>query len=316
VKGLAQVPEVVRYEGELTEKVFDELWAIAVRWEVGDNRYIVPEARKRLVAFGAPILPLLDAKVEFDQSGLELRAFVDVLQGIAAGGATEGVTEFLRRNATSESSRRQRVGIYLIGELKAKDLEQVVAGLVAGGDEALARRAAGVLLLLESHAADARLKAWLAKGADERNVGVALAVLLGLGGDVYGEVRPLLDHPLLSVRSRLATLLSEKGKAYGAAVLADLGAPDLSNRAQRTLLDAVARGGIAPDARAAAALVRLLDHPDWGMRADAARTVRALAAAKDADRAVLAPALEAIGRRLATEEDPFVRFCGREEAGK
>src|SRR5690606_38347233 len=47
-----ELPEVIAYEGELTQEVFDELWEIAIRWEVGENRVIVPHARDRIVAFG------------------------------------------------------------------------------------------------------------------------------------------------------------------------------------------------------------------------------------------------------------------------
>ena len=55
--GKVEIPAICRYEGPLTQEVFDQLWAISVRWEVGDNRTIVPEARKRLIAFGKEILP-------------------------------------------------------------------------------------------------------------------------------------------------------------------------------------------------------------------------------------------------------------------
>ncbi len=85
--GAAKIPEVCTYEGDLTQEVFDELWAIAVRWEVGDNRAIVPVARTRLIAFGPDVLAMLDAKVETDNSGLELRAFVVVLRGLSEGGS-------------------------------------------------------------------------------------------------------------------------------------------------------------------------------------------------------------------------------------
>jgi hypothetical protein len=306
VTGKAQVPDVVRHEGPLDAKVFDALWEIATRWEVGDNRYIVPEARKRLVAFGADVLPLLDGKVEVDQSGLELRGHVAVLQGLEQAGAKEAVGDFLRRNLASDVARRRRVALHLVGELKAKDREADVVLLLDGKDEATARRAAGVLLLLESRAGNERLRRWLAPDADERNVVAALGVLLGSEDDVWADVRPLLGDARMPVRSRLATLLAEKAKTYGARALADLGAADVTPRARRTLLDAVARGGFAPDAAAVATLARLVEDDDFGMRLDAGRTIRALAAAKDADATLLAPAVEALERRLAVETDPFV----------
>jgi len=117
-----EIPAICSHEGDLTQAVFDELWAVAVRWEVGDNRVIVPHARRRLVEFGADVLPLLDAKVETDDSGLELRAFVDLLRGLSDGGAREGVVAFLRGNATAESERRRKVALHLISELQATEL--------------------------------------------------------------------------------------------------------------------------------------------------------------------------------------------------
>jgi hypothetical protein len=303
-----EVPAVVDTKGPLTEAVFDELWALAVRWEVGENRFIVPLARKRLIAFGPDVLPLLDAKMEKDESGLELRAYVDVLGGLLPD-AKPAVHALLARNAGHEVERRRRVALHLIGELKVVELEEAVVKLLEGDDDALARRAAGVLLLLQSRAGEERLMSWLAApDPDERRVLAALGTLLGTGADVYPQVRGLLGHRLVTVRTRLATLLAERRERYGAALLGDLGAADLSDRARRTLLDAVARGPVAPTPEAAAAVIALLGHADWGMRGDAARVARLWLdkppADAGAERQALAGALEGL---LAGEADVFVR---------
>ena len=42
-------PEIIATTAPLDQKVFDELWEISVRWEVGDNRWITPKARQRLI---------------------------------------------------------------------------------------------------------------------------------------------------------------------------------------------------------------------------------------------------------------------------
>ena len=47
-------PEIISYQGELTQDVFDKLWDIATRWAVGDNRYIVPHAIDKLISYGPP----------------------------------------------------------------------------------------------------------------------------------------------------------------------------------------------------------------------------------------------------------------------
>jgi len=302
VHGTAEIPAICSYEGELTQEVFDELWEIAVRWEVGDNRYIVPAARKRLVAFGAAILPLLDAKVETDNSGLELRAFVAVLRGLPR----EPVLDFLRRNVTAESERRRQVALHLIGELKATEVGDAVAALLDGANEGLARRAAGVLGALGSHEGDATLVRWLATG-DGRKTAAAVSALLALEADVYPALRPLLASEDFAVRGRVVTLLAAHLPRYADAVRADLAAPDLGVRARRSVLDILARGEWTPAAADAAALATLVGHEDWGVRGDAARVIRRLESQE-----AMRPAVEALERRLATETEPYVKSAAEE----
>ncbi len=306
--GTVEIPAVCSYEGELTQAVFDELWQIAIRWEVGENRRIVPKARERLIEFGAPVLPLLDAAMEKGASGLELRAFQDVLTGVRKAGAADGVLAFLRRNLAHASERRRRVALHLVGEMKVREVEKDVVRLLEGEEEAIARRAAGVLARIESHAGDEVLLTWLKEPARELRVMAALGTLLGLESDCYGAVRPLLDHPLMNVRSRLATLLGSKHAAYATRVAQDLGAEDLSDRAVRTLLDAFARSQTEPLEATVTAARALLSHEDWGVRADAARALqhaRAYESLSELKRLAI-DALLAIQRQSETE--PYVLF--------
>ncbi|MFI5403482.1 MAG: hypothetical protein ACHQ1G_11135, partial [Planctomycetota bacterium] len=272
-------------DGPLSQETFDKLWEIAIRWEVGDNRVIVPAARKRLLEFGPDVLPYLDAKVETDNSGLELRAFVDVLRGLPAA-------DFLRRNAAHESLRRRRVALHIIGELNAKDLEDAVVKLL--DDKDLDRRAAAALAAIGSHAGDAVLVTWL-KG-DSRHAAVAVSALTALEADVYPDLRPLLGSPDFAVRGRVVTGLAAHFAKYGDAVRADLAQKDV--RALRSVLEVLARAGPAD----AAALAALLDHEDWGVRGDAARVIRKHAASE-----AMRPAVEALDRRLAVETEPYVK---------
>lgn len=341
--GRAEIPAVCRYEGPLTPAVFDELWAIAVRWEVGDNRTIVPEARKRLIAFGPAILPLLDGRMEKDESGLELRAYADILGGLEQAGAREGVLDLLGRNLRVSAStlpprpaspegpavvalpevrsaerrrealaqRRRKVALHLVGERKARTLEGEVVALLDGPDEGLARRAAGVLGLLGSTAGHATLLRWLEQ--DEARVLAALGTLLGSEADVREAVRPLLGHPLVTVRTRLATLLAEQAARHGPWVLDLLtgrSAPgDLSPRAVRTLLDAVLRARLTP--RSGDDLGAWATSSDWGLRADTAR-VLVLWTAPPAAGAPGGAAPEGALRLLEAlrqDDDPYVRRC-------
>jgi len=279
-------------EGPLCQETFDQLWAIAVRWEVGDNRVIVPAARKRLAEFGPAVLPYLDAKVETDNSGLELRAFVEVLKGLDA-------TDFLRRNATAESARRRKVALHLISELKAVALADAVVKLLE--DKDLDRRAAAALAAIGSHAGDAVLVEWLS--GDSRHAAAAVSALVALEADVYPALRPLLGSPDFAVRGRVVTGLAAHFTRYGEAVRADR---DLPVRARRSVLEVLGRAAWSPGESDALALAALLDHEDWGVRGDAARVI-ARFRAEPAMRA----GVDALERRLAVETEPYVKAAAR-----
>lgn len=309
--GKAEIPDVCSYEGSLTEEVFDELWAIAIRWEVGDNRTIVPKARERIAAFGPAVLPMMDAKMEESASGLELRAYVDVLGKLREAGADAAVTDFLRRNLASEVERRKKVALYLTGEMKMASLEGEVASILVGGNDSLALRAAGVLRALGSHAGDGTLLDWLDSSEDEFRLQAALGTLLGLETECYDSVRLLLDHPLMSVRTRLATLLAEHASAYAAGIRTDVRGAAPSPRALRTLLDVLVRAKLPPEKADATAVAQLLANDDWGVRADAARVIRRWERLDGTDAAILEPALDALVTAMETETDPYVRFCAR-----
>jgi len=305
--GKAEVPEICSYEGDLTQAVFDELWKIAIRWQVGENRRIVPLARTRLVAFGKPVLPYLDEAMDQGASGLELRAYKDVLTGLSKAGAAAEVTAFLKRNLGHAGQRRPRVALSLAGDMQAKETEAEVVALLGGPDASLARRAAGVLARIESHAGDDVLRTWL-KSDDELRVQAALGTLLGLESPCYPSVRPLFDHPLVSVRSRLATLLGAHADAYAAELGKDLVAEGVRVRGRRTMLDALVRMPPKHAASAVAALIVLLAHEDWGLRADAGRALQRALADETLDEAGRAVLEKSLADRLAKETEPYVRF--------
>jgi len=306
----AEVPAVCSYEGELMQAVFDELWAIAIRWQVGENRFIVPKARARLVAFGPAVLPYMDQAVAQGASGLELRAYKGILAGLTKAGAQEQVTAFLKSNLQQQSERRRKVALWLAGELKAKATEAEVVALLGSATGGLARRAAGVLQRIGSHAGDETLQGWIARDGDERRIMAALGTLLGLETPCYAKVRALLDHPLISVRSRLATLLAAHDGAYGKALRADLAdaTPPLTQRARRTVLDVLARMKQPLDEATRAAVAALLTNAAWGIRADAARVLQGQLAKKDLDAEARKKTEDVLAARLSDEKDAYVRF--------
>ena len=302
------LPAVCAYEGELTDEVFLELWNLSRRWEVGENRRIVPAARERLVAFGPALLERLDARVETDRGGLDARAFAAVLGGLREAGASDEVLAFVRRQGETDVEARQRFALFAIGDLKLVDLEDVAVAFLAADDAALRRRAAGVLGSLASHAGDAVLATWLEEGAEEQDVRAALPVLLAGGGAAYGHARALLDHDLFSVRTQLASLLATHASTYAPAMAGDLGARDLTPRARRTLLDAFARASLPPTHETLVLTLPHLDDEDWGVRADAARVLRRWAGLETTSPALAAEAEAALARRLEHEDEPYVRF--------
>ncbi len=306
-----ELPAVCSHVGELTDEVFAELWAISRRWEVGENRRIVPKARARLIAAGPAVLDRLDARVESDRGGLDARAFAAVLGGLAEAGARDEVLAFVRSNAGRESEARRRFALFIIGDLKLQDLEDIAAGFLASEDPAIRRRAAGVLLALSSHAGDAALRTWLSEDADAQDIQAALPVLLTGGGSAYAYARPLLDDPRFRVRTTLATLLARHTALYQTSLQGDLVASDLTPRARRTVLDALARAKEPPTHELLVLTLPHLDDADWGLRADAARLLRHWSLLESTPPALAAEARQALDRRMKAEDDPYVRFSAR-----
>jgi hypothetical protein len=250
----------------------------------------------------------LDAQVEKGASGLELRAFQDVLTRLRDAGEAEAVTAFLRANLSAASERRKTVALALVAEMKAEGLESELVTLLSGDDAALARRAAAALRASGSHAGNDVLRLWLADTQDERKVQAAIGLLVGLEAPVWEDLRPLLGDPRMGVRTLLVTALSAHVHAYAEALRTDLAAPDLGVRARRSLLDCWARTDLAPTGADLPVLRVLLEHEDWGVRADAARLARRWQKAEGADAAALGPLLDAVERLRTADPEPYVRF--------
>lgn len=306
VHGEAEIPAVCSYEGELTQEVFDELWEIAVRWEVGDNRIVVPEARKRLVAFGPPVVPLLHAKVPESHSSLALRGYQGVLAGLRDAGHEEAAVGFLRDQVTSEDSTRVGLGLWLVTELRTESLAGAVVEVLGGDDTALARRAAAALAGIGSDAGNDVLVGWLRDGSDGRLVAAAISTVVALEAPVYDELRPYLDHDDFGLRMRLVTLLGRSVAPYRERLVADLATAATSVRVRRCVLDVLTRARLAPTEGELSAVAALLGDADPGLRADAARLVRAWEGLDEPVGGL--GALLGIVDRLATDDpDAFVR---------
>jgi len=326
-----EIPEICFYEGELNQEVFDELWEISIRWEVGDNRYIVPEARQRLVDFGAAALPYMSEEMDNSASSLAFRAYDFIFRALIEKGARAEVIAVVLENAESDNETRRRIALYLIGSQKLTELEDVVVGFLESDDDSMMRRAIGVIAQLESHTADEMLIGFISPDEDEMKIRAAMTTLMSLEADCYDSMRPLLDHPLMSIRDSLTRLLAAHWEMYGARARADIayaaqvqiaGVANnevdrtdsaLSSRALRTLLDTLTRVSEPPDAELADAVASLLDSDDWGMRADAARVIRYWQTLPGTDWEVLKPVLAKLREMLTNEDEPYVKFAGEQK---
>ncbi len=238
------------------------------------------------------------------------------------------MADLLRRNAAAAGDTRRNVALYLIGELKLSDLADAVTPLLDSPDQALQRRAMGVLGQLGSHSADDKLLELLEPGADESVLRVALTTLTDLEVPCYGKLRPLLNHPMTTLREALVNQLVKHWAVYGPEVVADVNTvgmwlgpemlgepapPTLSElRAQRTLLLILSRVEPTPDLPCAEAVSRMLVGADWGLRADAVRVVRhwqKLAVDKPELDAELKPVVEWMEQQLKDETDPYVKLA-------
>ncbi|MDQ3023397.1 MAG: HEAT repeat domain-containing protein [bacterium] len=249
-----KLPDVFSYEGPLTQQVFDELWELAIRWEVGDNRVIVPEARKKLVSFGADVLPLVAARMGDVDTGLALRAQVDVIKGVLAalkehGGepapaqlaaelynfeienasaevlsATAAVYAILATQLVSGEDARIRNALQIIAELKLTDMGETLAALLDSPDPAVKRRAVSVIGQIGSHAADEKLLALLDDATayeprlkDEKLLKVVVESAISLELDLPHNtvLHSLLEHESFAVRDTLVQQLALHQGAYG-----------------------------------------------------------------------------------------------------
>lgn len=278
------LPDVISHEGEITQEVFDELWEISVRWEVGDNRFIVPHARDRIIEFGPGVLPYLSGKFDNMNSGLAIRAF-DYILGSFLETDRDGVVDIVRENLECDKEISIRTALAEASTHKLTELETSVAEILLNPDPAMQRRAIAVIGAIESHAADDLLIQNLLAVDDEALIKVSMETLFNLKVNFWDMYRPLLDHPYISVRETLIGKLAANTEFFGGELYEELYwetgmsvmsyvIPDLSTRALRSVLKVFATSDLGPrDPRTVSAISMLLEDDDWGVRADAVRIV-------------------------------------------
>jgi hypothetical protein len=326
-----EIPEIAYYEGELSQEVFDEMWAIVTRWEVGDNQVIMPVVRERIIAFGPEVLPYIAGKVDDAAGSLEYRAFSMLLTSFMDIDP-DGVREILRENLESDIQMRNRVALGVTGELKLTELEDDVAAILDNEDEAMQRRAISTLGSINSHVADARLYGYL-ENPDEAMVKASVEALFALDVYCFDEISPLLSHPYISVRETLINLIAGKMDMYEPdlrAVILEFASRvqggngdeiPIPYRAIRSILKVYAKAEYYPDEELSGAVLAMMESDDWAIRADAVRIVnhwneiarKALDTSADPSYAMVlvdyAEWVDSEMRRiLVREENPYVLF--------
>ena len=289
------IPAIVAYEGPLTQEVFDELWEVSIRWEVGDNRVIVPQARDRLAAFGTDVLPYINAEMD-DNYSLAVLAYVYIFNKLLEVDRA-AVVAVLDENARSADLQRRITALRVIGDMKLLDAEDAVVLLL--DDTELERRAIATLGLIGSHAADTELVLRLKPETPEPVLIAAIIATTDLK-IMSTELQMLLDHPSGAIRSTVIGQLIKHYLVYkqdvGSTMVNVLSSsqfpdsPDLQPswipglHAQRALLEILTRLDSTAEDTASSDdgdiiygfWKAMITAPDWGVRADAYRLLHSL----------------------------------------
>jgi HEAT repeat protein len=271
----------------------DKLWAIAKRWQVGDERVIGPIARARLVALGEPALARAIERLA-TKDGLEGEAVAAVLREFPRERTVPRLVEATR----SADAATRKAAARFLGLLGAAEAEPRLVELLADGEArlfalralaALGKAPEGVERFLRgpSELEGVAAASCLGAAADAR----AVAALVGaLAPDVPFLVRQAAEQRLAALGEKAVPALA--GAAAGAATA----------RERRSALRALGATGSGAAGEAVAAA---LASPDPWVRLSAlAAADRLLARLEGAAAASLRAARD--GAR-AREADPLVR---------
>jgi len=268
-----QAPRLTREEAEKAlekeGKDLDGLWRIACRWEVGDNQVIVPLARERLRALGAPALERAFGRIG-TKDGLEYRAVETTLARFPIG---EVLPRLLEKSRDPDAMVRKGA-VRVIAALAPPEAFDRLAAML---DEDPANRG-GVLAALASLRRAPPAVAALLLSPKEAE-GVQAAVCLGAVGDdasiaallgVLGEDAPFPVR--VAATERLASLGAKAAPALSRLA----GDPAAGATARRNALRALGRSSCAA---AAAAIGPLLAEADPMVRLSALQAAADLLAA-------------------------------------
>jgi hypothetical protein len=279
----------------------DKLWALASQWEVNDNCVVMPIARERLFALGAPVLDRAFERLGSGSvgSGLEFRAVESTVVHFAEGDGRAPVVTRLLDATRSDDVAVRKGAVALLATIKAPEAVDRLAEMLRT-DEKTRRQVLAALGALTT--APPEVAPLLASASELE--GVNAAVCLGAAGgaaSVDALLRAVGSATRFLVRTAATeqlALLGEKSLA-GLSALARDEAADVT--ARRNALRALGR---SKQADAVDPILDGLRSPDRWVRLSSILAARALAeTANETDRAELLVTLDAW---RALEKDPLL----------
>jgi HEAT repeat protein len=255
----------------------DRLWALACLWEVGDNRVVVPIARERLVALGAPALDRAFERIG-TKDGLEGRAVEATIRAFPR----EAVIPRLLERTRDPEAMIRRGAVRVVSALALPEAYDRLVELL--DDPAL--RAGALDALRALRRAPPSVPAFLASAKESE--GVMAAACLGASGDaaaveaLVGALSPSYPFPVRIAAEQQLAALGEVARGRLEIAVRDFGAPPAQRRSALRVL------GRARLVEARETILGALRDPDEWIRFSAAQAARDLAASLDpADAAAL-----------------------------
>ncbi len=271
----------------------DKLWAIAIRWQVGDERVIGPIARARLVAMGEKALSRAIERLGTKDS-LEL----EWIQALLPSFPKETVVPRLLEASKSKDLDTRRSAIRFLGIVGAAEAESRLVEVLADDDV----RLQALRSLASLKKAPKEIAKYLRAPKDLE--GVAAASCLGTVGDdeaiaaLVGALAP--DVPFLTRLAAEQRLAALGERSLPALESAAKGAPTV--RARRSAIRALGASKWAP---AGTGIRAALSDPDPWVRFTAFGAARALI--HDLPGQPTRALAAALAAAEAAETDPIVR---------
>lgn len=246
------------------DPVLEPIYRDAMAWEVGTARDKVRAARQRLIEIGMPACRYMVDRHIGDSNRLADRAFEEVFGALA-----EPAQQLLVSRLDDPHPEVVRNALRILTTLKSSLLGPRLLGLLEQEPyRKPAIRAAGALGFRE---AVPQLRGLLAD--KDETIGLEAAIALGQISDpsAADDLAAALASHSMPLREAAATALARLGSASGTALATAL---QSENPTVLRLALSVLRRAKPPEAEQQ--VVKLMDHPDWGVRLDCVDTLFAL----------------------------------------